>query len=235
MKLICMQTCDRPQLLRRTFEALSNCVGVEDYTIMVSAEPTTPEMEMVFTWAGDKLNLEIHRNSTRLFICNNTKASTRRAFDRSPRVIVLEDDMVFSKDALKYMEWGLDTYENDKKVWSIGCDSGFRSMEQAKSSKSLLRPDVMHRRQHFSCWGWAMWRDRYDQLYKEWPDNRPSWAVYCNQARQKRGMYEIYPEVSRSLQIGGVGVHMRDRTWFPEYVKGETFANDTIPQGYREI
>ena len=233
-KIICIQTWNRPGYLRKTLDALSKCLEIENYTLLVSAEPGCQEvLNMIKNIKFMKVDL--HINSKCLGLCDNTKASVTRGFSRSDHVIVIEDDIILGKDALRYLEWGLETYKSDKHIWSIGCDNLYRSKSKAIAAGNKLRDDVFFRRKHFSCWGWAMWQDRFQKLIKQWPSKKPSWAIYSNQARRSYDMFEIYPEVSRSIQIGETGVHMKNRKWFKEYIKGETFIHDRIPDTYKEM
>jgi hypothetical protein len=78
--------------------------------------------------------------------------------------IVIEDDLVASRNLLAYMNQGLSRYEKDKKVWSI---SGFSCV--VKVPKGYVADAFFCPRS--TSWGWAMWKDRWtkcDWELKDW-------------------------------------------------------------------
>ena len=234
MTVMCIQTFNRLDYLRQALNALKQCDGIEDYVLYASCEPGFKDIVTALESASFFKKVLVHVNPSRFGLCKNTKHSTIRALRHADQIVGMEDDIILMPDALRYLEWGLHTYKDDPKIWSIGCDNLLRSKEEA----GQLRPDTVHRRAHFSCWGWAMWKNRYEQLFKEWPDDKKSWAMLSGKAQHKRGLMEIYPEVSRSIQIGEVGMHMRKKcSWFKEYIKGETSMRAFVgqePETYKE-
>ncbi|WP_198014702.1 glycosyltransferase [Salipiger mucosus] len=70
-------------------------------------------------------------------------------------VVVLEDDLELSQDALKYFNLGLNRYREDMRVWSICADvpdvNGFGS-------------GVAHFLPVGSSWGWATWSNRWENF-----------------------------------------------------------------------
>ena len=74
------------------------------------------------------------------------------------KVIVLEDDLIVSKNFLKYMNDNLEKYKNYKKVWHIsGWNWNFNFPE--------YKYDFFFTR-YSSCWGWATWHDRWKYFEK---------------------------------------------------------------------
>ena len=80
------------------------------------------------------------------------------------RAIVIEDDLIASRNLLAYMNQGLERYEQDKKVWSI---SGFGlkvKMPKGYDADAYFCP-------RSTSWGWATWKDRWnscDWELKDW-------------------------------------------------------------------
>jgi len=66
----------------------------------------------------------------------------------------------------------------------------------------------------FTPWGWATWRDRWQQLTAGWSrDEAISWDVVINHAL-RAGRYEAFPTVSRIQNIGAEnGVHVPSAEW----------------------
>ncbi len=70
------------------------------------------------------------------------------------RCIVLEDDIVVADNFLAFMNQALNKYKNNKKIFTIQSTQGNASYEEDCCCRK--QPD---------CWGWAIWRDRWD-LYE---------------------------------------------------------------------
>lgn len=142
------------------------------------------------------------------------------------RVIVVEDDLMTSKDFLSYMNAALDYYEKNPRVWSI---SGYTS--PLKSLESY--PHDVYASPRGCSWGWATWKDRFEKVdwevsdfdefirdpirrkhfNKGGPDMTRmltrqiqgkinSWAIRWCYQESKEQMYTIYPVKSRIRNIG---------------------------------
>ena len=79
-----------------------------------------------------------------------------RIVKEKKRVIVVEDDLVFSRYFLKFMNEALDKYKDVEDVSAI---SGF------VNPVDVELPDTFFLR-YFACWGWATW-DRAWNLFEE--------------------------------------------------------------------
>ena len=73
------------------------------------------------------------------------------------RVIVVEDDLVFSRQFLVYMNRCLEHYGNDKRIWSI---SGYTP--RLKAAETYDKGVYLSYRG--SSWGWGTWKDRWDMV-----------------------------------------------------------------------
>jgi len=142
------------------------------------------------------------------------------------RVIVLEDDLLTSKNFISYMNQALDFYEEDKQVFSISGYTGkLKSLENLKEDVYLsYRP---------SSWGWGTWKDQWDGIdwnvtdFDEFINNKQavkkfnrggidmarmlkhcmqgknhSWAIRWSYAMSKQDKYCVYPKVSKIQNIG---------------------------------
>lgn len=86
------------------------------------------------------------------------------------KAIVVEDDLIVSRNFLAYMNRGIDQYEHNNEVWSI-CGFGLK----VKTSKNYNYDAYFCPRS--SSWGWATWKDRWnacDWELREWS------MVECN-------------------------------------------------------
>jgi len=74
------------------------------------------------------------------------------------KIIVLEDDLVTSPYFLRFMNEGLEAYEDENKVWHVsGYTPPFNSVSLKKHF--FLKPT--------SCWGWATWAGRWQYFKKD--------------------------------------------------------------------
>jgi len=141
-------------------------------------------------------------------------------------IIVLEDDLITSPNFLHYMNSGLHTYRNDKRMHSI---SGYTVPIRIPSD---YRYDNYFTRRA-SSWGWATWRDRWDvvdwqvsdydafaydflarrkfnrmgsdlsgMLAKQMNGTISSWAIRWCYHQFRNNLYTAYPTVSKISNIG---------------------------------
>ena len=232
MKTITITAYNRPDYLRQCVASLANCIGVENYKLIASCEPGVQEVVDIFNKI-DWMEVEVRINSKK-FGCNkNIMESINNGFNSVDKLVVIEDDLIFSPDFLRYMEWGLDNYESDKSVWAI-CAS-----VQNIQKKEMPNPGSLLRRQWFAPWGWGMWKDRFEFFYSSQPHSKmsKSWDHHCNDARVQWGdANEIVPLYSRASHIGDTGVHVRpNNSWLQKYKKHEHFLQDIYDGLYSEM
>ncbi len=72
------------------------------------------------------------------------------------KAIVLEDDIQVCNQFLRYMNYCLDEYQNDKNVFTVTGYSFFKTMPENDNIFGFTRS--------FSAWGWGTWADRWDKL-----------------------------------------------------------------------
>lgn len=91
-------------------------------------------------------------------------AGVSAVIEKYGKAIVLEDDLVFTPNFLSYMNKALDFYETDNRIISI-CGYGLK----IKRPKNYLGDVYLSGRS--SSWGWATWKDRWQQIdweIKDW-------------------------------------------------------------------
>ncbi|MGZ8556851.1 MAG: sugar transferase [Chitinophagaceae bacterium] len=140
------------------------------------------------------------------------------------KVIVMEDDLLTSKNFLVYMNEGLDYFRDNQKVFSVGGFSIPIKGEKANSIYFTKRAD--------SC-GWGTWKERWEKIdweVKDYPallKNRlekkafnrmgsdmtgllvkqkkgkiNSWAIRWCYHQFKYDLYSVHPVVSKIVNIG---------------------------------
>ncbi len=144
--------------------------------------------------------------------------------------IVIEDDIVTSKNFLKFINQALEFYKDEKNIW---CITGFNFPTKILPFPKQYKEDIFFVRGKNSSWGWGGWKDRwkkidfdiedYDQfiknkkLVKEF--NRPagnmsemlrfqkqgkinSWAIAMSYAMFKEDGYTVHPVKTMVKNIG---------------------------------
>ncbi len=90
-------------------------------------------------------------------------------------IIVVEDDIITSKDFLNFTNRALSFYENEKNIW---CVSGFNYPKHLISYPKSYKEDVFFVRGKNSSWGWGTWKDRWQKIdfeisdYNEFAKNK---------------------------------------------------------------
>ena len=89
--------------------------------------------------------MERERN---LGCANSIIAGVTEVCEREGRVIVVEDDLVFSPHALRFFNDALDMYEDDGRVMHV---AGYMYPVRRAVPEAFFYREV-------TCWGWATWR-----------------------------------------------------------------------------
>lgn len=158
------------------------------------------------------------------------------------RLIVIEDDIVTSPYALRFLSEGLDRYADNEKVFNI---AAWTPPHIARNLPAEYPYDV-YAIPRLNCWGWASWRDRFQdidwsvkdyQIFKNSPQLRKAfnaggddlslmlddqmqgkidaWDIRADYARFKKNMLGINPVRSYALNIGmGSGTHTTTATTY---------------------
>lgn len=148
------------------------------------------------------------------------------------KAIVVEDDLITSRDFLDFLNGALEYYADSKKIGEISAFTyPLKGLETYEEDIYITRKA--------DCWGWATWKDRWelaDWEMKSYPIYRKkgmqkefeklqkgihkmlrmqmkgeldSWAVRWCYSLFMKEMLTVYPKVSRTRNIGfdGSGVH----------------------------
>jgi len=235
---ICLFVFNRLEHTTLTIQSLKNNILASDSDLYIFSDapkidmPTKSTDEVrayIKTISGFKSISIIERN-TNFGLSKSIIDGVSYVLDRSKKIIVLEDDMVTSSFFLKFMNEGLDFYENESLVASI---HGHSLPGNYGSSTFFLRGA--------DCWGWATWEDRWSmfesngeklyeslsnkKLLKEFNYNSPglfsgmlldqikgnndSWAIRWHASVFLEKKLTLNPEFSLLKNIGndGSGVH----------------------------
>jgi hypothetical protein len=174
--------------------------------------------------------------------CNgNTRAALTGAWGLDPApdfVLHVEDDVVLSPDAGRYILWAAERYAADPAVFSVGLWRHAGGWLPAKGGDVCPADRVMAvgRQSAFSCWGWGTWRNRWEEINRGWTpggDHERSWDVQVAETIRPGPVadhrVEVVPMISRAQNIGWrFGTHRGDAAL--AYWQTERTAGD-----YREV
>jgi len=166
----------------------------------------------------------IHEFSYNLGLSNSIIQNVTEVFKSYPSAIILEDDIITSKNFLSFMNQALNFYQNDSKILSI---SGY-----SPSIKGLETNEVYFT-QRSSSWGWACWADRWSSIdwgcsqYEDFKYNRKlkkqfnrmgsdmsymlkkqmqgyldSWAIRFCFHQFNNNLFSVVPAISKTSNIG---------------------------------
>jgi len=145
--------------------------------------------------------------------CNrNTLQALLLGLDKHQAIIHLEDDTVLCKDSISFYVNAIEKYFEDENIISI---SGYNKTIEKHKQKL----DANIKQKHFTCWGCAFWKHKFDVIRDNWipymdrNNNSYSWDTHINHhlfSDDKYNFYQIKPEISRIQNIGAEG-----GTWVP--------------------
>jgi len=208
---------NRPKYLHRVLNSLAKCDGIERYPVHIFIDPvdqlvTRKNVEFVAKAFESSRTLRVSTHKTRLGPHKNIQHAVNDAFKSHDArfVIVLEDDVILSQDALSFMEYARDTFENDTNVFTATGYSNNCHRENCIVDSAFHHRTT--RRKHFTPWFWGTWRDRWQEFHKSgWT----GWDVEMNFELTKtrsivqkpnsglRGeRVEVFPIFSRANNIG---------------------------------
>lgn len=121
----------------------------------------------------------IHKSENNKGLANSVIAGVSHVLSKHEEVIVLEDDLVSSKNFLHFMNQALTFYKNTHKVFSI---SGY-TFDLAAAKKEKQDFYFGYRA---SSWGWATWKDRWNKIdwNNSYYENKLKNVVYLNKLRR---------------------------------------------------
>lgn len=167
---------NRPNHTQRTVNALKNNILAEQSDLFIFSDGPKKETDIekvnevrqyIQQITGfNSVNIRIKERNYGL--AKSVVEGVTEVIEKYGKVIVLEDDLITHRYFLKYMNDGLNIYQDNPKVYSI---SGY----------SYLRKNLKEQDTYFlkinSSWSWATWLDRwkkYDTYCEGWEKLRNS-------------------------------------------------------------
>lgn len=161
---ICLFTYNRLTETVQTVEALKNNYltpeselfifsdGPKDYTESKKVNEVRQYLKTVF---GFK-KIVIFESPKNRGLASSIISGVTKIIEQYGKIIVLEDDLITSANFLNFMNQALEYYEHFERIHSI---SGYSL--NLESIKNLEHDNYFARRA--SSWGWATWKDRWEQ------------------------------------------------------------------------
>ena len=194
-------------------DCLAECEGVEDYKIICCVEPVNSIIPDLIK--SHPLNVELVVNDRLLGLWENKKKALRLGFNESDYVIHLEDDILLSRDGLRFFEF-CEQLKNDERIFNV---SGYNKGDEP-FPEEWLNDDAKRKvdiRQWYTPWAFATWLDRWETFCTNWDGQDLS----LNNIRGER--FEAYSVLSRVQNIGyckGEYTSKASRMWLSKIKSG---------------
>ena len=189
----------RTSHLERVLGALSSCSSIEKFhVVFVVQDPIEPVLRIIreFPYSHSILRIDgSFYRSTAQSINGNVFAGLAHCFNelQSKFVIVLEDDIVLSRDALDFFEF---TIESQSHFSSFRGVNGFSEIvAPVNASTSSVRVS------YGLGWGWAITQKTYSKLCKFWSGKEDNHWDFIIEPYVRTG-FVVNPIQSRVLNIG---------------------------------
>lgn len=185
---------------REMLASLSTNYGSQDIQLYIFSDgPKDNEIDIEYVKAVREYirklnhfkNIEIIEADKNKGLAESIIKGVSYVLEQHETVVVLEDDLVLSSSALEYFNTLLKHYRTNRGVFSI---SGYSPPETM-----LQIPDDYEYSVYFiprmQCWGWATWRDRWNQA--DW--SMQDYDKFINSESQKKSYIDTIGSVSLSV------------------------------------
>lgn len=235
---------NRPEHTRKTIEALKNNLLARDTELFIFSDAAKNDAERknvekvrkyIKTLDGFKSITVIEREEN-LGLATSILSGVTEIINQNRKIIVLEDDLITSTLFLNYMNYYLNHYKKEQKVFSI---TGFNYPESLLHIPNKY-PYSIYFGYRCMSWSWATWINRWnkvdwevkdydkcikdkkskkhfnrggedlsDMLRSQLENKIDSWAIRWCYAQSKSDAYCVYPVKSLVSNIGfdDTGVH----------------------------
>ena len=156
---------NRPQVLKKTLEALAACpeAADTDLYLFVDGPRGEKDAEKVADTRSVGMAVTGFRSFTPVFSARNKGLAASiiggvtQVLAKHETVIVLEDDLLVMPSFLSFMNLGLQKYQDRPEVFSVcGYSNRFTPPKDYPFNTYFCARS--------SSWGWATWRDRWEKV-----------------------------------------------------------------------
>jgi hypothetical protein len=236
MKLapLCLFVYSRPNETLKTLEALASNYLAEQTELHIFSDAANSKSteydvscvrEIIRNTEGFK-SIHIYESTTNKGLAKSIIDGVSYILESNESVIVVEDDLISSRNFLDFMNQGLNHYFEDSNCMSIcGFTYNYPSIKNMKSD--------MYISVRSSSWGWATWRDRWmsvdwskefvcksvnnknvmnklklggsdmpSMLRRQYKGRIDSWAIRWCLHQSIYNKYSVFPVKSKIINIG---------------------------------
>jgi len=159
---------NRAKHTRRLLESLLQCHYESQPLVYVFCDGPRNEGERsqveqvrnVLAEFSSRLPMKITISPTNKGLAESVISGVSLVLQMHKTAIVLEDDLVVAPDFLKFMNWGLETFETNQRVFSV---SGFTFPSQYFPLPAHYPHNVLLS-PRCSSWSWATWSNRWQDV-----------------------------------------------------------------------
>lgn len=163
---ILISVYNRPNHFLKCINSLSECEGASSSILYVTSDFAKTEKDISSVSKVRRIikNIKGFKKVIPVFTDTNTNGRVinkthRKILEKYGLIIYSEDDNIFSKQFLNYMNEGLRKFKNDSNVFSI---SGYNYPIEIKNTNKEI-----YFWTGFSAWGYATWREKYFKMKLE--------------------------------------------------------------------
>lgn len=232
---ICLITNNRPEYFSQCIDYLIKSNNIEKYNIVTGENPPSTNLDECFNKLSQYCNVNRNINRELRGIVRNVKGVLDVAFLTYNNIILIEEDVIVSRDALEFCDNMLYKFRNDKNCLSISL------FENNIVKQKLSNYNKYKKKNRFHSLGIAMWKDRWDKISDIYYDietqdgsgdvniNPHNWDTRLEQYRQDNNMYIINPIVSRCSHIAydGVNASNYSHEWLDENATSPYWFGDS--------
>ena len=240
-KVLAITLYRRPEHTQKLFHYLANCVGIDDYTILIhiDGDPSKDifvaqvETEVLrFRQSRAFMNIQLHTAMTQRGIDESKLFILQLAYEQSDFVILLEDDTWPSPGTLKFIEYAYMRYKDMPGFVSV-TGYNYHHKEASLEEFTELFPFANQTFNGFYSWIWGMSKKVYDRwvgLYngekyrrrckdKGWPVNGEfDWSIRRFMEEKPTYYFSVRPLLSYTMLLDAFSgaTHTRSQKWFEE-------------------
>ena len=226
--VIVFTVAGRFDYLAATLTSWEKVRGIEDATMIFLVEPSATRSEVplgCLVCADFCRQALVSINRTQLGVAGNPWHAMQTGFRLADWVILAEEDITPSTDALEYLAWGRDEYRADPLVKAVCC---------GQLGPPLGGEDEVLRSKHFTPHIWGTWAHTWRAFFRDtWGSSVYGWDCHVNDLLRAGPGQVVIPARSRSAHIGVEGTFCNaeivpgtvSKSWQPEFG----------PQAYRQL
>lgn len=211
-KAVLFTVFNRVDYLKETLESWSKVDLIKDYDFCFYVEPSNVSKQitdLIYNFEDKTdINFSIHYNESILGTGGNTWRGFTDLFKKYYFVVLAEDDVIVSKDILRYFDAAEKMYRDDDEIAIISANTKWGTTD----------PTLVVREQGFNGLVWGTWKKYWDNYFApNWDKDYSSdpihngWDWHLNlRIMPSNGLKNINPLASRSNHIGINGMHCDD-------------------------